>query len=82
MSLAFAGIEAKEIKTLYPETAIYLDKEATEEKAKTLAPQNDIIHFASHAELNENDPLSSAVLLAKSDKEDGRLRSERFSGGI
>lgn len=73
MSLQFAGIEAKEIKSLYPQSTIYLEKEATEEKAKTLSPQNDIIHFASHAELNENDPLASAILLAKSDKEDGRL---------
>ena len=41
---------------------------------------NLIIHFASHAELNENDPLSSAVLLAKSDKEDGRLEVREIFG--
>ncbi len=69
-----------EIKNLYPQSTIYLEKEATEEKAKTLSPQNDIIHFASHAELNENDPLSSAVLLAKSDKEDGRLKVREIFG--
>jgi len=80
MALQFAGIEAKEIKSLYPQSTIYLEKEATEEKAKTLAPNNDIIHFASHAELDENDPLSSAVLLAKSDKEDGRLEVREIFG--
>jgi CHAT domain-containing protein len=80
MALQFAGIEAKEIKSLYPQSTIYLEKEATEEKAKTLGPNNDIIHFASHAELNENDPLSSAVLLAKSDKEDGRLEVREIFG--
>ncbi|MDP2602074.1 MAG: CHAT domain-containing protein [Deltaproteobacteria bacterium] len=80
MSLRFAGIEAKEIKNLYPESTIYLEKEATEERAKTLSGQNDIIHFASHAELNENDPLSSALLLAKSDKEDGRLEVSEIFG--
>jgi len=80
MSLQYAGIEAKEIKALYPQSTVYLEKEATEEKAKTLSPQNDIIHFASHAELNENDPLSSAVLLAKSDKEDGRLEVREIFG--
>jgi CHAT domain-containing protein len=80
MSLQFAGIEAKEIKNLYPQSTIYLEKEATEEKAKTLSPTNDIIHFASHAELNEDDPLSSAVLLAKSDKEDGRLEVREIFG--
>jgi len=80
MALQFAGIEAKEIKNLYPQSSIYLEKEATEEKAKSLSGQNDIIHFASHAELNENDPLSSAVLLAKSDKEDGRLEVREIFG--
>ncbi len=80
MSLQFAGIEAKEIKSLYPNSVVYLGKEATEEKAKTLSPVNDIIHFASHAELNENDPLSSAVLLAKSGKEDGRLEVREIFG--
>jgi CHAT domain-containing protein len=80
MNLEFAGIEAKEIKSLYPQSSIYLAKEATEERAKSLSPQSDIIHFASHAELNEDDPLSSAVLLAKSDKEDGRLEVREIFG--
>jgi CHAT domain-containing protein len=80
MNLQFAGIEASEIKSLYPQSTVYLEKEATEEKAKSLSPQNDIIHFASHAELDENDPLSSAVLLAKSDKEDGRLEVREIFG--
>jgi CHAT domain-containing protein len=79
-SLQFAEIEAKEIKALYPQSTIYLEKEATEEKAKSLSSQNDIIHFASHAELSEDDPLASAILLAKSDKEDGRLEVREIFG--
>ena len=62
-----------EIKALFPQATIYLEKDATEDNAKRWSPQNDIIHFASHAELNENDPLASVILLAKSDYEDGRL---------
>ena len=80
MSLQFAEVEAKEIRSLYPQSTLLLNKEATEEKAKTLSPQNDIIHFATHAELNEDDPLSSAVLLTKSDKEDGRLEVREIFG--
>jgi CHAT domain-containing protein len=80
MSLQYAGIEAKEIKSLYPQSTIYLEKEATEEKAKTFSPLNDIIHFASHAELNESDPLASAILLAKSGEEDGRLEVREIFG--
>lgn len=80
MSLQYAGVEAKEIKSLYPQSNIYLEKEATEARAKELSSQNDIIHFASHAELSEDDPLASAILLAKSDKEDGRLEVREIFG--
>jgi CHAT domain-containing protein len=80
MALQFAEIEAGEIKKLYPQSTVLLKKEATEEKAKSLSPQNDIIHFASHAELNEDDPLASAIRLAKSDKEDGRLEVREIFG--
>ena len=80
MSLQFAEIEAKEIKSLYPQSTVYLNQEASEAKAKELSSQNDIIHFASHAELNESDPLASAILLAKDDKEDGRLEVREIFG--
>ena len=80
MALRFAEIEAGEIKKLYPQSTVLLKKEATEEKAKTLSPDNDIVHFASHAELNEDDPLASAILLTKGDKEDGRLEVREIFG--
>jgi len=80
MALQFAEIEAKEIKNLYPQSTVYLKKDASEARAKELASQNDIIHFANHAELNEDDPLASAIRLAKSDKEDGRLEVREIFG--
>jgi CHAT domain-containing protein len=80
MSLQFAEIEAKEIKNLYPQSTVYLNKEASEARAKELSSQNDIIHFASHAELSEDDPLASAILLAKDAKEDGRLEVREIFG--
>ena len=80
MSLQFAEIEAKEIKNLYPQSTVYLEKEATEEKAKTLSPQNDIIHFASHAELSERRSSLISDSLAKIDKEDGRLEVREIFG--
>ncbi len=73
MNLRFAETEAREIAKLYSQSTVLLKREATEEKSKALSPQHDIIHFASHAELSEEDPLSSAILLAKEGKEDGRL---------
>jgi len=72
-NLRFAELEAREVQTLYPQSTVLLKKEATEERSKDLSPHHDILHFASHAELSEEDPLSSAILLAGDGKEDGRL---------
>jgi CHAT domain-containing protein len=79
-NLEFAELEAKEVKAAYPESSVYIRKEATEEKSKTLSANRDILHFATHAQLNEDDPLSSAVLLAREDKEDGRLEVREIFG--
>ena len=79
-NLEFAELEAKEVKAAYPESSVYIRKEATEEKSKALSANHDILHFATHAKLNEDDPLSSAVLLAREDKEDGRLEVREIFG--
>ena len=79
-NLEFAELEAKEVKAAYPESSVYIRKEATEEKSKTLSANHDILHFATHAKLNEDDPLSSAVLLAREGKEDGRLEVREIFG--
>jgi CHAT domain-containing protein/predicted negative regulator of RcsB-dependent stress response len=78
--LEFAELEAKEVKATYPESSVYIRKEATEEKSKTLSANHDILHFATHAKLNEDDPLSSAVLLAREGNEDGRLEVREIFG--
>ena len=54
--------------------------DATEEKVKALSPTHDVLHFATHAELSKDDPLSSAVLLAKGGGEDGRLEVREIFG--
>jgi len=78
--LQFAELEAGEVRRLYPKSSVFLRKEATEERAKDLSSQYDILHFATHAELSEEDPLSSAILLAKEGKEDGRLEVREIFG--
>jgi len=71
--LKYAELEAKEVKSLYPGSKVLLKSEATKETVKEESPKHDILHFAAHAELSKDDPLSSAILLAKAGKEDGRL---------
>src|SRR5262245_1958702 len=79
-NLEYAELEAEEVKNVYPQSTVYVKKEASEEKSKSLSPSYDILHFATHAQLNEDDPLSSAVLLAKEEKEDGRLEVREIFG--
>jgi CHAT domain-containing protein len=79
-NLEFAELEAEEVKNVYPQATVFVKKEASEEKSKSLSPTYDILHFATHAQLDEDDPLSSAVLLAREDKEDGRLEVREIFG--
>jgi CHAT domain-containing protein/predicted negative regulator of RcsB-dependent stress response len=79
-NLEYAELEAQEVKAVYPESSVFLKQEASEEKSKSLSPTHDILHFATHAQLNEDDPLSSAVLLANEGKEDGRLEVREIFG--
>jgi len=72
--LKFAELEAGEIKKLYPASNVLLGRQATELQAKSLSSQYDILHFAAHAELKGDDPLSSALLLAKEAGDEGKLQ--------
>ena len=45
-----------------------------------MAHDYDILHFAAHTELKQDDPLSSAVLLAKSGDDNGRLEVRDIFG--
>jgi CHAT domain-containing protein/lipopolysaccharide biosynthesis regulator YciM len=73
-NLRFAEREAKEVASVYPKSEVYLKAEANKPRAVSLSPKNDVLHFAVHAELDETDPMGSALLLAAEGKDDGRLR--------
>ncbi|MBI4528230.1 MAG: CHAT domain-containing protein [Deltaproteobacteria bacterium] len=64
----------------YPDSALYLQKEATKPKAVSMSPNYEILHFAVHGELKEDDPLGSGLLLAGEGEENGQLSArEMFS---
>jgi CHAT domain-containing protein/Tfp pilus assembly protein PilF len=57
--------EVQEIASLYaPRSAAHLGADATEEKAKSIGKDVPIIHFATHAVINERFPLDSALVLS------------------
>ncbi len=79
-NLRFAEREAKEVARVYPKSEVFLKEQASKPRAISLSPKYDMLHFAVHAELNEEDPMGSALLLAGVGKDDGRLRvGEIFS---
>ena len=79
-NLRFAEREAKEVAGVYPKSEVYLKEQASKPRAISLSPGFEMLHFAVHAELSEEDPLSSALLLAGDGKDDGRLKvGEIFS---
>jgi CHAT domain-containing protein/Tfp pilus assembly protein PilF len=77
-NLRFAEREAKEVAVVYPKSAVYLKEEASKPRAVSFSPKFEMLHFAVHAEFNEDDPLSSALLLAPEGGGDGRLRVEEI----
>jgi len=67
--LPLSGQEVKSIAALYPQAEVYLGREATEEKAKSIAPDaHRLVHFACHGLLDERFPLNSALALTVPEK--------------
>nr|MDP9121254.1 CHAT domain-containing protein [Acidobacteriota bacterium] len=58
--------EVERIAELFPRAArrVYLDREATEERAKALGPQARIVHFATHGFVDDLSPFDSGLVLA------------------
>ena len=52
----------------------------TEKTVRALSPTHDVLHFATHAELSKEDPLSSAILLTKAGNDDGALEVREIFG--
>ncbi|MES1240366.1 MAG: CHAT domain-containing protein [Acidobacteriota bacterium] len=55
--------EVEAIASLYPGSELYLGRDATEERAKSVGPGARLVHFACHGLLDERFPLNSALAL-------------------
>jgi CHAT domain-containing protein/tetratricopeptide (TPR) repeat protein len=67
--LPAAETEAQEIAEFYDEPQKLLGKKATKTAFMSLMKSVEIIHFAGHYVVKHEAPLSSSLLLAKSDKD-------------
>ena len=68
-----AEVEVKLIANKFKDKKVLVRKEATETKFKKLAGKYDVIHLATHAALNIDNPIFSKIYLAKDKKNDGQL---------
>lgn len=75
LDLPYAQAEVEALAALYPSPTVHLRGAATKAAAKKESGNYDVLHFASHAEFSELDPLYSGLRLAADGKapEDGRL---------
>ncbi len=70
----------KEIAGLYPNAEVYVRREATERKAKEKSPAHSILHFATHGEFNEENPLASSLKMAPDGESSGDLTTAEVFG--
>jgi CHAT domain-containing protein len=78
-ALPDAEREVREIAALYGTASRVLVKvDARESVAKKLASSHDVLHFATHAVIDDESPLFSSLVLAGSESEDGLLEAREI----
>jgi CHAT domain-containing protein len=71
--LPYAGREAKTISKILPNAKLLIREEASETSIKKIGGDFGILHIASHGTFNPDVPLSSGLMLAKDNQNDGML---------
>lgn len=80
LSLRYARREAQGIASLFPDSALVTGKAATKATSREEIRRHTVLHFATHAEFDEADPLGSSLLLASTDGEESRLEVQEIFG--
>jgi CHAT domain-containing protein/tetratricopeptide (TPR) repeat protein len=73
LDLNFAQQEALDVTKTRPDSKALLRQDATKTAFREFGAQFKYLHFATHGQFNADEPLASALMLARKDKEDGRL---------
>ena len=80
LNLRYAKLEVRAIGGLFSEAVVLTRQAATKIKSREESSRYPLLHFATHAELDEADPLGSAIRLAPSQNDDGRLEVQEIFG--
>jgi CHAT domain-containing protein len=73
LELRYAEREVRLLGEKFPKSTVLVRADASERHVKQRAGEAGLLHFAVHGELNEADPMASALLLAPGEGEDGRF---------
>jgi CHAT domain-containing protein len=71
--LPAAEEEVRELSTLFKKRLVLTGKDATKTSVKGESPRYDLLHFSTHGEMIESDPLRSNLRFAPSAGDDGKL---------
>jgi CHAT domain-containing protein len=80
LALPWAEREARMVGQHEQGSTVLVRADATESQVKKLLGTAGIVHLATHGDLSETDPMSSAVLLVAGGGEDGRLEVREVFG--
>ncbi len=81
-TLPGASQEVSNIKDLYPNTTVYLEDEATEQRAKDGLKSFRYVHFATHGVLDNSNFTNSYILFNKDGVNDGKFTLAEINGQI
>jgi len=71
--LPFAQKEVEQISNTFTNATVFYRNDASEERFKDLAKNEELIHLASHGEYKSDTPMLSNLRLSPSGREDGKL---------
>lgn len=80
LDLPYAEEEVEHIKSTYPQTVVLVQKQATKARVQNLASTINVLHFATHADLKPDTPMSSSIRLAKAGSDTGDLKVDEIFG--
>ena len=78
LNLPYSEIEIDNAATFFPDSLKLSHSEASETNLKNKASSYDILHFATHATFDNDDPFNSSLLLASDGSNDGKLTVEEI----
>ena len=77
-NLAYAEDEVKKLAEIYPDSRTLTGREASEAAVQLLAGDADILHFACHGVIDEDDPKKNHLRLAPDKDNDGYLTADEI----